>query len=136
MRGIADTIADFADAAANAFDAGFDAGIDGVELHGAYGCLLQQFPRQRQRPHRPLRWQRRRARPVPARPRRAVAVRIGSERLAPRISPGRAAFGLAERYQDHAQAAGPVRRVKVCMRIGGGTTSLTSGNGPAGDLVT
>lgn len=37
--GIADTVADFAQAARNAIDAGFD----GVELHGANGYLLHQF---------------------------------------------------------------------------------------------
>ncbi|MBB5158019.1 alkene reductase [Saccharopolyspora phatthalungensis] len=36
---ISDTIRDFADAARNAMAAGFD----GVELHGANGCLLHQF---------------------------------------------------------------------------------------------
>jgi N-ethylmaleimide reductase len=36
---IADTIRDFATAAANSIEAGFD----GVELHGANGCLLHQF---------------------------------------------------------------------------------------------
>ena len=36
---IADTISDFANAAANAVDAGFD----GVELHGANGYLVHQF---------------------------------------------------------------------------------------------
>ncbi|MBS1694686.1 MAG: alkene reductase [Actinobacteria bacterium] len=90
---IHDTIADFADAAENCISAGFD----GVELHGAYGYLIQQFLSSNAnlrcdgygtsvagRIRFPLELV------------RAVADRIGSDRLALRISPGCTAFGIEE----------------------------------------
>ncbi|MEU5269784.1 alkene reductase [Streptomyces hygroscopicus] len=92
-EGIADTIADFAEAAANAIDAGFD----GVELHGAYGYLIQQFLSGNAN-RRTDRY----GGSVAGRVRfpldlvDAVAARIGPERLALRISPGCTAFGLDE----------------------------------------
>ncbi|MGX7758850.1 alkene reductase [Streptomyces angustmyceticus] len=90
---IADTIADFADAAARAIDAGFD----GVELHGAYGYLVQQFLSGNANLRTDayggsvagrIRF--------PVELVEAVAARIGAERLALRISPGCTAFGLEE----------------------------------------
>ncbi|MEU4926306.1 alkene reductase [Streptomyces yokosukanensis] len=92
-RGIADTIAAFADAAALAIDAGFD----GVELHGAYGYLIQQFlsgnaNRRTDRYGGSIAGRVR----FPLELVDAVATRIGAERLALRISPGSGAFGLVE----------------------------------------
>ncbi|AJC60455.1 alkene reductase [Streptomyces sp. 769] len=90
---IAGTIADFADAAANAIDAGFD----GVELHGAYGYLIQQFlsgsANRRTDAYGGSIAERVR---FPVELVEAVAARIGAERLALRISPGCPAFGLVE----------------------------------------
>ncbi|GAA4535102.1 alkene reductase [Amycolatopsis samaneae] len=92
-RDIVETIADFADAAENAIEAGFD----GVELHGAYGYLIQQFLSGNAN----LRTDRYgggvagRVR-FPLELVDAVAERIGAERLALRISPGCTAFGLDE----------------------------------------
>ncbi|KNX35853.1 alkene reductase [Luteipulveratus halotolerans] len=83
--GITQTITDFADAAANAIDAGFD----GVELHGANGYLLHQFLSTNAN-QRTDKW----GGSVENRTRmiiettRAVAETIGAERTALRISPG------------------------------------------------
>ncbi|ATL69708.1 alkene reductase [Nocardia terpenica] len=87
------TVADFAESAANAIEAGFD----GVELHGAYGYLIQQFLAANTnlrtdgyggsiagRIRFPLELV------------EAVADRIGAQRLALRISPGCHAFGMSE----------------------------------------
>lgn len=91
------TIADFAVAAENCMRAGFD----GVELHGAYGYLIQQFLSSNANLRRDgygisiegrLRF--------PLELVRAVAARIGAHRLALRISPGCTAGGLAEDYLD------------------------------------
>ncbi|MEY9776526.1 alkene reductase [Arthrobacter sp. MW3 TE3886] len=83
--GIAQTISDFADAARNAIDAGFD----GVEIHGANGYLIHQFLA----PNSNIRtddW----GGSVEGRIRfgvevaSAVAAAIGAERVGFRISPG------------------------------------------------
>ncbi|KZM75006.1 alkene reductase [Nocardia terpenica] len=87
------TIADFADAADNAIRAGFD----GVELHGAYGYLIQQFLSDNAN-----RRDDRYGKTIDGRIRfvleliDAVADRIGPRRLALRISPGCTAFGIRE----------------------------------------
>ncbi|MFD4632946.1 alkene reductase [Streptomyces sp. NPDC058284] len=87
------TIADFATAARNAIDAGFD----GVELHGANGYLIHQFlaPGSNRRtdawggsPENRVRF----AVEVAA----AVAEEIGASRTALRISPGNPANGISE----------------------------------------
>ncbi|WP_328603558.1 alkene reductase [Amycolatopsis sp. NBC_00345] len=90
---IQDTIADFASAAANAIAAGFD----GVELHGGYGYLIQQFLVGNAN----LRTDRYGG-SIAGRIRfalelvDAVAGRIGPHRVALRLSPGCTAFGLHE----------------------------------------
>ncbi|MFJ2210929.1 alkene reductase [Streptomyces sp. NPDC101062] len=82
---IAETIADFATAARNAVEAGFD----GVELHGANGYLIHQFlaPNSNQRtdawggsPERRIRFAVETA--------KAVAEAIGGDKVGFRISPG------------------------------------------------
>ncbi|QES40886.1 alkene reductase [Streptomyces venezuelae] len=87
------TIADFATAARNAIDAGFD----GVELHGANGYLIHQFlaPGANHRtdawggsPENLIRF----AVEVTT----AVAEEIGASRTALRISPGNTANGISE----------------------------------------
>ncbi|MEU5686880.1 alkene reductase [Streptomyces venezuelae] len=87
------TIADFATAARNAIDAGFD----GVELHGANGYLIHQFlaPGSNRRtdawggsPENRVRF----AVEVTA----AVAEEIGAARTALRVSPGNPANGISE----------------------------------------
>ncbi len=90
---IHETITDFAVAAENCMDAGFD----GVELHGAYGYLIQQFLSSNAnlrgdgygtsiegRIRFPLELV------------HSVAARIGVDRLALRISPGCTASGIVE----------------------------------------
>ncbi|MFJ6185794.1 alkene reductase [Streptomyces sp. NPDC092295] len=90
---VRETIADFASAARNAVEAGFD----GVELHGANGYLIHQFLA----PNSNLRtdeW----GGSDEARIRfavevtRAVAAEIGAERTAIRISPGNPYNGVSE----------------------------------------
>ncbi|MFF1539647.1 MULTISPECIES: alkene reductase [unclassified Microbacterium] len=82
---IADTIADFADAAANAIEAGFD----GVEIHGANGYLVQQFLATNANVRQDG-W----GGSIAGRTRfavevaRAVSSRIGAERTGIRLSPG------------------------------------------------
>ncbi|HEY9523408.1 MAG TPA: alkene reductase, partial [Thermopolyspora sp.] len=91
--GIRQTIADFASAAANAIEAGFD----GVELHGANGYLLHQFlstnanQRQDEWGGSPAH----RARLV-IETTRAVADTIGADRTALRISPANALGDIVE----------------------------------------
>ena len=91
--GIARTIADFAQAARNAIDAGFD----GVELHGANGYLLHQFLATNANT-RTDGW----GGDVAGRIRltvevaRAVADAIGADRTALRISPGNPYNDIAE----------------------------------------
>ncbi|MET0190716.1 MAG: alkene reductase, partial [Pseudonocardia sediminis] len=87
------TIGAFADSAALAMSAGFD----GVELHGAYGYLIQQFlsssaNRRDDAYGGDLTGRRRFVLDLVD----AVARRIGAEHLALRISPGCTAFGLVE----------------------------------------
>lgn len=91
------TIADFVTAAENCLRAGFD----GVELHGAYGYLIQQFLSSNANVRRDeyggsvegrIRF--------PVELVTAVAARIGAHRLALRISPGCTAFGVAEEHLD------------------------------------
>ncbi|GGV42949.1 alkene reductase [Streptomyces spectabilis] len=94
---VRETIEDFAQAAHNAIRAGFD----GVELHGAYGYLIQQFLSDNAN-HRNDRY----GGSIAGRIRfvlelvDAVAARIGPRRLALRISPGCPAFGLTETDVD------------------------------------
>ncbi|HEX2857325.1 MAG TPA: alkene reductase [Propionibacteriaceae bacterium] len=91
--GIAQTIADFADAAANAIDAGFD----GVELHGANGYLIQQFLSSNAN-LRTDRWggsPENRAR-LGVEIARAVVARVGADRVGFRISPGNTVQDIAE----------------------------------------
>ncbi|MYT34085.1 MULTISPECIES: alkene reductase [unclassified Streptomyces] len=99
---IQETIEDFAQAAHNAIRAGFN----GVELHGAYGYLIQQFLSDNAN--------RRTDRYGGSRAGRirfvlelvdAVAARIGPQRLALRISPGCPAHGLTETDVDDLYAA-------------------------------
>ena len=91
---IAQTITDFADAAANAISAGFD----GVEIHGANGYLVHQFLAENTNT-RTDRW----GGDVEGRIRFAVEVAaaisdaIGSDKLGIRISPG----GRLNDIQDH-----------------------------------
>jgi N-ethylmaleimide reductase len=83
--GIESTIADYAQAAANAIEAGFD----GVELHGANGYLIHQFLATNAN-LRDDDWggsPQRRAR-FAVEVAKAVADRIGAHRLGLRISPG------------------------------------------------
>ncbi|WP_433293600.1 alkene reductase [Pseudonocardia sp. CA-142604] len=83
--GIAATIQDHAQAAANAIDAGFD----GVELHGGNGYLIHQFLSTNAN-LRTDRWggsQHNRAR-FAVETAKAVAERIGAHRVGLRISPG------------------------------------------------
>ncbi|MFC5744874.1 alkene reductase [Actinomadura rugatobispora] len=90
---IAQTVEDFAAAARNAIDAGFD----GVELHGANGYLINQFLADGTNrrtdayggsvPNR-IRF------PVEAA--RAVAEAVGSERVGFRVSPGTTANNISE----------------------------------------
>ncbi|WP_433802823.1 alkene reductase [Actinomycetospora sp. CA-084318] len=87
------TIARFADSAALALTAGFD----GVELHGAYCYLIQQFLSSNanlrtDRYGGDLAGRRRFVLELVD----AVAARIGAGRLALRLSPGCTAFGLVE----------------------------------------
>ena len=96
------TIADFASSAARAVEAGFD----GVELHGAYGYLIQQFLSSNAN----LRTDRYGG-DITGRIRfvlelvDAVADRIGPHRLALRVSPGCTAFGLREDDVDDLYSA-------------------------------
>ncbi|WP_158887732.1 alkene reductase [Amycolatopsis anabasis] len=90
---VRETIDEFAAAADNAIRAGFD----GVELHGAYGYLIQQFlssnaNRRTDRYGGTVRNRTRFALELVD----AVAAAIGPERVALRISPGCTAFGLTE----------------------------------------
>ncbi|MFJ7586742.1 alkene reductase [Streptomyces sp. NPDC097617] len=90
---VRETLADFAQAARNAVEAGFD----GVELHGANGYLIHQFlaPGSNQRTDE---W----GGPVENRIRfaveavKAVAAAIGAERTALRVSPGNTYNGISE----------------------------------------
>ncbi|HEY1179467.1 MAG TPA: alkene reductase, partial [Phytomonospora sp.] len=87
------TIADFARAARNAIDAGFD----GVELHGAYGYLIQQFLSSNAT-RRTDGWggtidgRIRFAAEVTA----AVAQAVGGDKVGLRISPGNTLHDIAE----------------------------------------
>ncbi len=84
-EGIQATIADFANAAANAIEAGFD----GVELHGANGYLIHQFLSTNAN-QRTDRWGGSRHNRVrfAVEATRAVADRIGAHRVGLRVSPG------------------------------------------------
>ncbi|MDL5158859.1 alkene reductase [Actinomycetospora termitidis] len=91
------TIVGFADSAELAMSAGFD----GVELHGAYGYLIQQFLSstanlRTDRYGGDLAGRRRFVLELVD----AVAARIGPEHLALRLSPGCTAFGLVEDEVD------------------------------------
>lgn len=83
-KGIQQTVEDFADAARNAVEAGFD----GVELHGANGYLLEQFlhPQSNQRTDAYGGSVRNRARFV-LEVTRGVADAIGADRTGIRLSP-------------------------------------------------
>jgi N-ethylmaleimide reductase len=100
--GIQQTIADFADAAANAIDAGFD----GVELHGANGYLIHQFlatnanQRTDQWGGTPENHARFGVAVV-----RAAAERIGADRVGLRISPGNPLHDIVEDEIDQTYAA-------------------------------
>ena len=90
---IADTIADFAQAAGNAIAAGFD----GVELHGANGYLIQQFLSTSANLRTDawggsLEGRNRFAVEVA----RAVAAEIGADRTAIRLSPGNTTQDIVE----------------------------------------
>ncbi|MEU6588451.1 alkene reductase [Streptomyces sp. NPDC046881] len=90
---IAATVSAFADSAALAMDAGFD----GVELHGGYGYLIQQFLSssanlRTDRYGGSLEGRRRFVLELVD----AVADRIGPQHLALRLSPGCPAFGIVE----------------------------------------
>ena len=93
-QGIAETVQDFASAARNAVDAGFD----GVELHGANGYLLHQFLSTNAN-QRTDRW----GGSVEGRIRfsvqvvEAVAAAIGAHRVGLRLSP---ANGLGDTVED------------------------------------
>ncbi|WP_406636039.1 alkene reductase [Amycolatopsis sp. WGS_07] len=102
VSGIRETISDFADAAARCDAAGFD----GVELHGAYGYLIQQFlsDTANQRTDRYGGSIANRIRFVLELV-DSVAARIGPGRLALRISPGCPAFGIRESDVDALYAA-------------------------------
>jgi N-ethylmaleimide reductase len=91
--GIQQTIADFAAAARNAIEAGFD----GVELHGANGYLIHQFLATNAN-QRTDRWGGSPANRVRfgVEVARAVADAIGGHRLGIRISPGNGANGVVE----------------------------------------
>ncbi|MFD7136353.1 alkene reductase [Streptomyces sp. NPDC059894] len=98
---IEETIADFATAARNAIQAGFD----GVELHGANGYLIHQFlaPNSNRRtdafgggPERRVRFAVETA--------RAVAGAIGAERVGLRISPGNPFNDIDESDRADAEA--------------------------------
>lgn len=95
---IEETIADFADAARNARDAGFD----GVEVHGANGYLLHQFLSSNAN-QRDDDWggsPAKRARLTIATV-QAVAAAIGADRTALRISPGNPLHDIVEEdYRD------------------------------------
>ncbi|MFC5099295.1 hypothetical protein [Kibdelosporangium philippinense] len=83
--GIAATIEDYASAAANAIEAGFD----GVELHGANGYLIHQFLSTNAN-QRTDKWGGSRHNRVrfAIETAKAVADRIGSHRVGLRVSPG------------------------------------------------
>jgi len=91
--GIRRTIADLAEAAANAIDAGFD----GVELHGANGYLIHQFlaTNANQRTDQWGGTPENHAR-FGVEVARAVADRIGADRVGFRVSPGNPLHDLVE----------------------------------------
>ncbi len=110
---IRETIADFARAATNAIEAGFD----GVELHGANGYLLQQFLSTNAN-QRDDEWggsPQNRAR-LTIEATRAVAEAIGAERTALRISP---ASPLGDLVEDDYTATYPIV-VDALNRLGDG----------------
>ncbi|MFQ1002352.1 alkene reductase [Modestobacter sp. SSW1-42] len=104
---IEDTIADFAAAAANAIEAGFD----GVELHGANGYLLHQFLSDNAN-KRDDDWggsAENRARLV-IETTRAVATTVGADRTALRISPANPLNDI-----DEAEIAGTYSHVLAAL---------------------
>lgn len=100
--GIQQTIADYADAAANAIQAGFD----GVELHGANGYLIHQFLSTSAN-QRTDRWGGTAANHARfgIEVARAVAGRIGADRVGFRVSPGNTTQDIAESDIENTYAA-------------------------------